>query len=95
MAMSGWVGLYSGDCGFSEFYDSIEPLRVRYGNLAEHLAIKLDIGLLAAVDKLAVSYVTLTAGCTKPRNPQPSEVPLASLSVDSRPHRRPDTGFLG
>jgi hypothetical protein len=46
------------------FNNSIECVWVSNGDFAEQFSVELNIGLFTAVDELAVSYTSLSAGCT-------------------------------
>jgi hypothetical protein len=49
--------------GFGSINDGVKTFRVCYGDFAQHLPVQDNVGLFAAVDKLAVSYSSLPAGC--------------------------------
>ncbi len=79
---------------FGLFNNRIESRRVGNRNLAEHLAIQLDLRLLAAVDELTVADIALAAGGADANNPQPPVVPLLELATDTCVDIGADTCFF-
>jgi hypothetical protein len=73
----------------------IEALRIGDGNLAQHFSIQRDVGLLQAVDELAVSDAPLPARSVQSRNPETAEIPFLAFAPDSGIDIRSYSGFLG
>jgi hypothetical protein len=80
---------------FHSFKDSIEAGRVRYGDFAQHLSVKLNISFFTAVDELAVSYSPLSTGGAQPGNPQSSEFPFSPSAVGAGVDSRPYSSLFG
>ena len=55
--------------GLDGIGNGVESGRISNGNLAQHFSVKQDVGLLAAVDELAVTDTSLFAGGTQPGDP--------------------------
>jgi hypothetical protein len=61
----------------------IKSGRIGDGDFAKHLAIEPDIGLLTALDELAIPYGPAATGSTESGNPQTPEVPFTALAVNA------------
>src|SRR5207249_520784 len=61
--------------------DQLERLRVRHGQVGEHLAVELDARLSAAGHELVVREPLASRGRVDADDPQTSEVPLLRLAV--------------
>ena len=72
---------HSGDLGFRGFHHFGETLRIMDGNLGEHLAVELDTGLSAAVDKSAVGNPVHAACGIDADDPQAAEIAFFVLTV--------------
>jgi hypothetical protein len=94
-AFAHFLRLCSADGGFGSLNDGIEAFWVSYGNLAQHFAVKLNVGLFTAVDELAVSYASLTTGSAEAYNPEAAEIAFAAFSVDSCIDRGAHDGLFG
>src|SRR5262249_33010517 len=72
-----------------------ECLRVADGELGEHLAIQLDVGLLHPGDELVVREAVGARARVDPHDPEPAERPLLRLAVAVRVGQRVVALLLG
>ena len=72
----------SSQLGLDLLHDARKSGLVVHGDVRQHLAVDLDAGLADAVGELAVRQAALTGGCVDTRDPQRTELTLASAVVD-------------
>src|SRR6185312_9616080 len=84
------VGLRSGGRTLPGYlHESAEPLGVRDGDLGQHLAVDLDLGLAQAVDQFRVAHALLARSSVDARDPETTESPLFVATVAVGVHARP------
>src|SRR6185295_1808798 len=75
--------------------DGRKRFRLIYGEVGKHLAIDFDLGLLQAVDDLAVAQSELTRGGVDAGDPERTEVALLGAAIAIRILAGLDDGLLG
>src|SRR5262245_27019066 len=68
---------------------------VAHGEIGQDLAVEVDVGLLQALDELAVTQALRADGRIDADDPQAAEPALALLSVPRRVGERVEQGFAG
>ena len=64
-------------------------------DFAEHLAVQLDMGLLATIDKLAVTITPLSTGRAETHDPEAAKIAFTQLATDPGIHAGAYACLLG
>src|SRR5882672_7518933 len=89
VALRGFV-----ECGLCLLRDARKRIRLIYGEVGKHLAIDFDLGLLEAVDDLAVAQSEFTRGGVDAGDPERAEIALLGAAIPIRVLAGLDDGLL-